>query len=159
MNNQIMAIVLGFCLTLMADTHASYAEKELPAPAQFYVGIFEQIMPRKSQIGDRIEFQAGSGRLYLNYEGVAYFEEHGTGHYFHTEQVILTENGNFSFTVPNRTFYSAPLRSGKFLTIRGYETEPMTFSGKLEDGKLVLSCQSKDKYACYDKQLIFQRIK
>jgi hypothetical protein len=35
----------------------------------------------------------------------------------------------------------------------------MTFSGKLEDGKLLLSCQSKDKYACYDKQLIFQRIK
>ena len=39
MKNQIMAIALGFCLTLMADTQASYAEKELPTPAQLYVGV------------------------------------------------------------------------------------------------------------------------
>ena len=159
MKNQIMAIALGFCLTLMADTQASYAEKELPTPAQLYVGVFEQIMPRTSQIGDKIEFQNGAGRLYLNYEGVAYFGEHGIAHYFHTDQVIPTQNGEFSFTISHRTLYSAPLRSGKFLTIRGNETQPMQFSGKLEDGKLVLSCQSKEQYACYDKKLIFQRVK
>lgn len=159
MKNPIMTIALGFCLTFMAHTQASYAEKALPAQAQPYVGVFEQVMPRTSQIGDRIEFQNASGRLYLNYEGVAYFGEHGIAHYFHTDQVIPTKNGEFVFTISNRTLYSAPLRSGKFLTIRGHETQPMQFSGKLEDGKLILSCQSKDQYACYDHQIIFQRVK
>lgn len=128
----------------------------LPLDPQSYTGVFQHLP--ESQ-GSKIEFQNFFGGLYINFEGVEYFGEHGVGHYFYAGSVQPTQAGGFSFEVPARTLYSVPLRSEGFLTIRGKSKHPIRFSGKVEDGKLVMSCQSEDESACFDTTMIFQRIK
>jgi hypothetical protein len=154
--NRSISIAVCVSMLLIAKTSVSYAEKPLSIQSQPYMGIFQQTISGK-RMGDKIEFQNVGCNLYLNYERIEYFGEHGIAHYFYADSVELTKQG-ISFEIPVRTLYSAPLRSGKFLTIRGYSKHPIQFSGKLENGKLLLLCSSQDESACFDRQLIFQRI-
>jgi hypothetical protein len=157
MKNWLFAIALGFCIPFTAATQAAYAEKKLPPKAQPYVGIFQHTIPGTQRMGEKVEFQNVLGSLYMNYEGIEYLGEHGVAHYFYADYVHPTQDGSFAFEIPSRTLYSAPIKSGKFLTIRGQAKQPIQFSGKIQDGKLVLTCRSEDESACFDKKLIFQK--
>ncbi|MGI0494671.1 hypothetical protein ACN4EG_23035 [Alkalinema pantanalense CENA528] len=128
----------------------------VPFDSRSYNGRFQHLPGHR---GSTIEFQQVSGKLYVNFEGVEYFGEHGLGHYFYADYGQLMDAGAFSFEVPVRTFYSAPVRSGEFVTVRGQSRVPVRFSGKIEGDQLLVSCESEDESACFDQVMIFQRIK
>jgi hypothetical protein len=158
MKNNLIILTAAFVLSYFGilaiqPTLAAIAVSFNP---QSYNGVFQH-MPEHQ--GSKIEFQQVQGALYINFEGVEYFGEHGVGHYFYAGRVKPLEGGGFSFEVPTRTFYASPVRSGQFLVERGWAGRSIQFSGKIEAGKLVISCQSEDESACFDKTMIFQPIK